>query len=227
LRFSPAAALSAAVLTLLLAGAPRAAAMEAWIAEARTAPEVVPPFQRKLYAGEVIRIRVLRSSALRLTFGIETRGGLAVVAPVKNGQQIEEKRIIQEYSEIFTYSFEEADYVALRVVTGFVALEADLAPMREEFVGEGQQVSFRIEPYMEVRGRFVNANDFRSTVSYEFRKDGKDISRSAPIDRTLVLNFRNSASEKLWSTVGDELIVTVKRGRVVVKAGQPFDVIDE
>ena len=149
------------------------------------------------------------------------------MAPVKNGQQIEDKRIIQDYSAIFTYSFEEADYVAFRVVTGFVALEADLAPMREETIGEGEQVSFRVEPYMEVRGRFVNANDFRSTVTYEFRKEGKDISKSAAIDRTMVLNFRNSASEKLWSTVGDELVVTVKRGRVIVKAGQPFDVILE
>lgn len=222
---SPVAALAAAALTIFFLSASPAVAAEKWITNAESAPEMVPPFQRTLYAGEVIRMRVLRNSALRVSFGEGTKGGFAVVAPVKDFEQTEDKRFIQDYPVVLTYSHEEVDYAVLKVVIGMVAVVADLSPMREEYVEEGQEVSFRVEPYMEVRGRFVNLSDFRSIVSYEFRRNGEDVSRSGERDRTIVLNFRNSASEKLWCGTADELIVKVTRGRVLVKAGQPFDVI--
>ncbi len=106
--------------------------------------------------------------------------------------------------------------------TGILNLEADLSPMDERIVEEGQEVAFTIRPDAEVRGRFVNASDYRTTIFYEFRLREQPASRADENDRYINLDFKNSARDKLWSAEADEIVITVKRGRAVIKLGQPF-----
>jgi hypothetical protein len=77
-------------------------------------------------------------------------------------------------------------------------------------------------PGMEALGRFVNVSDFRSSVTYEFFSGQTSVSRDAARSRTITLDFRGSSKDKRWECEGDRMEVKVHRGKMIVKAGQPF-----
>jgi hypothetical protein len=197
--------------------------MDEWALESSQAPLLVPPFKREVFAGEVFRVGLIQGQALKLTFDGGSRGGVVLAIPVKDKTALAEKEVLKSGKpSVMPYSAGEADAVAVRVFTGTGSLVGELEPMAEKTVSEGETAEFTMTPGIEAIGRFINISDFRSSVTYEFFSGQTSVSRDAARSRTITLDFRGSNKDKRWECEGDKMVVKVHRGKMIVKAGQPF-----
>jgi len=206
----------------LLWMATAAFADDTWLTESSSAPLLTPPFRKNFYAGELLRVKLIRGQALRIALGPGSKGGMVAVVPLKGGLRAGEKLVLRKEPLVFTETLEEAEELALKVLVGMANLEGDLEPMAEKTLAEGQTFSFELQPFQESVVRFVNVSDFRSTMVYTFFSGGEDISKSNEFDRTITLEFKGSSRVKTWKSASDRLQVEAKHGTVLVKAGRPF-----
>ncbi|TAL15891.1 hypothetical protein EPN96_11475 [bacterium] len=210
-------------LAMILLATPRLWALDEWALESSGAPLLVPPFKREVFAGEVFRAGLVQGQALKLTFDGGNRGGVVLAIPVKDKTALAEKEVLKSgVPAVMVYSAGEADGVAVRVFTGAGSLTGELEPMDEKTVSEGETAEFAMAPGIEAIGRFINVSDFRSSVTYEFFSGQTSVSRDAARSRTITLDFRGSSKDKRWECEGDKMVVKVHRGKMIVKAGQPF-----
>lgn len=200
----------------------RASASDAWITEMGDTPLLKPPFRKTFYAGEMLRVKLLEGTALRLSLGAGSQGGLVAIIPLKGGNRAGAKTILQKEPVIFTETVEEADELALRVFTGVANLEGEVEPMTETAVSEGERAELPIAPQTESVARFVNVSDYRSVFVYSFLTAGEDVSKTSEYDRTITLDFRGSSKSKTWKSSADRVVVEVRKGKVLFKTGQPF-----
>lgn len=193
-----------------------------WLTDAAEAQILTPPFRKTLYAGETARLAVLKDKVIRLNIGEGSKKALAVVIPLLEGKRSGPKEILKDEPLILTHSTLEADYFAFKVFTGELHLDVDVEDLPDVVVDEGKEAEIVLIPNHQATGRFVNASDFRSTCIYSFKSAGEDVSKSSDYNRTLTMEFKGSSVIKTWKTEADRLIVRAVRGKVLVKAGHPF-----
>lgn len=206
----------------LLLTASAAFADDLWLAETANAPLMTPPFRKNFYAGEFLRVKLVRGQALRLSLGPGSKGALVAVIPLKGGVRAGEKLLLRKEPLVYTETLEEAEELALKVFAGMANLEGDLETMTEHVLAEGESFTYSLPPFQESVVRFVNVSDFRSTLLYTFFSGGEDISKSSEWDRTITLEFKGSSLTKTWKSAADKLVVEAKKGTLLVKAGRPF-----
>jgi hypothetical protein len=193
-----------------------------WLEDVKDAPELIPPFRKELYAGELVRVKILKDKALRLIMAEGSTKGLAAIIPISDNKRVGAKRMLEKGPLVFLEMPMESDYLALRVFTGKIQLEGDVVPMKEHRVTEGNKVEVPIEPFQMVVGRFVNGSEYRSVVTYDFLSGPDVISKSSQRNRTHTLEFKNSSIEKTWKSAADKISVEAFRGDIVFKVGSPF-----
>ncbi len=214
---------AAAALGALLCLPALAIAGDEWVANSANAPVLIPPFSRQVFAGEVFRVVPVQNQAFRLMFDGGERGGVVIAMPERELKAFAGKEVLQSKKPlVFKYSKDEIGSVALRVFTGAGTLSAEIDPMEEKILSEGEKAEFRMTPGKEAFARFVNVSDFRTIFTYEFFSGETSMSKDPARVRTLTLDFKGNDKEKTWDCEGDKMTVTVYKGKVLVKAGQPF-----
>ncbi len=198
------------------------AADDTWINDAAKAKGKNPPFTRRLFAGEVLKINLVKSKALRLTLAEYDKGGLLAIIPMKDGRRTGSKILMKDEPVIFTETLAEASYLAVKIITGRVKLTSELADMRLVEIAEGSPVELPIRPRAEISGRFVNISEFRSTCIFSFYKNGEEVSSEPKRNRTLTLEFKGSNKVKTWKPNADTLKIETVRGNILFKYGTPF-----
>jgi hypothetical protein len=198
-------------------------AADNWIKDALSAESMSPPFKKTFYAGELLQIKLQDATAFRLMVSDDSNGGMVAVIPMRGRKRAGKKLKLENETMLFTQSTDEADGLAVKVLTGKVNLEGDVEKMHEIVIEEGQEGEIPINPNREsITGRFINISDFRSTVTFRFMLDGQDVSNTSDRQRTLSLEFKGSSRAKTWKGGADKVIVKVHHGRVKFKAGHPF-----
>ncbi|MFO7769255.1 MAG: hypothetical protein R6W82_09930 [bacterium] len=101
-------------------------------------------------------------------------------------------------------------------------LKVESGEMTEQPLAGGEELSVPIEPGVETVGRFVNLDDGESVCVYEFYR-GEEVPMEVPVEyRTITLHGAGDWSQKSWEADADRIVLQVRKGRVQVKAGQPF-----
>lgn len=200
-----------------------AAADDSWMLDAATAEVLVPPFKKTLYAGELVRLPTARAKALRVSLAQGSSRALVLLIPVKGDKRAGQKEILKDEPLILLHSTVEADYFALKVFTGSANLEADVWPLEETVVPEGQKIEIPLVPHRQVTARFVNVSDFRSTFVHTFYSGEEDVSKATDYNRTASLEFNGSSITRNWKTSANRIVVETVRGKVLVRVGHPFE----
>ncbi|MFP3999201.1 MAG: VWA domain-containing protein, partial [Desulfobacterales bacterium] len=200
---------------------------EPWMDRVSSAEVLEPPVKKgDMEEGEIFRVKIEPDKALS-TF---TSGGVRIYA-FKQGQPV--VKFVYSGGRLKVYlSPEEADEIVLynpsdsrfrdhaRVKQG---------EMPERVLAAGEEMRIRMKPGDESVARFVNMADSESKVYYTWLSQGRELPESelAPKHfRTKTLragkNFRSTFNQLEGKASGDTLLVQVQKGRVLVKAGQPF-----
>jgi hypothetical protein len=211
------------VVMLLLFACLPARAADNWLADALKAQTMQPPFRKTYYAGELLQINITKASALRLSIGDNADGGRVAVIPMKGSRRAGRKVTIDSAPVIFTQGTEEADTLAVKILSGKIDLEGDSERMSEIVIEEGQEGEIVVDPRHEtISGRLINLSDYRSTITFRFMLNGEDVSNTSDRQRTLSLEFKGSSRAKTWKGGADKVIVKVHHGKIAFKAGHPF-----
>ena len=200
---------------------------EPWMDRVASAEVLEPPVKKgDMEEGEIFRVKIERDKALS-TFA---SGGVRIYA-FKQGQPV--VKFVYSGGRLKVYlSPEEADEIVLynpsdsRFRDHARVRQGD---MPERVLGAGEEMRVRMKPGDESVARFVNMADSESKVYYTWLSQGQELPESelAPKRfRSKSLragkNFRSTYNQMEGKASGDTLLVQVKKGRVLVKAGQPF-----
>ena len=199
-----------------------------WSDKVETAPIKTPPFEIDLAIAEMVKVKVISGKALRVvgTGTIDAYAALTAV-PFKDGLPTKDpgqstmnltKRRTAEL--IFEETPQEADVIASRTRDGAAHVEVthiDL-PVGEK-IPAGKEFRRKITPGKKFEVRFVSTSEGESSALLTFFKDGKELGNEiiGPESyRTLTFNRENAVEKKTYSPSGDEFVVKVTKGEVLV-----------
>lgn len=196
---------------------------DTWLVDAKGAELLTAPFGKTMYAGEVCRLAVPKGMAVRLALRSGSARAMVMLIPIKDGKRSGPKELLKDEPLTLLHTTGEADWFALKVVTGTAILDADVDRVEEFSLEEGQKITIPLIPFRQTTGRFVNLSDYRSTTVYNFLAGTDEISKTSDWDRTVSMEFKGSNQTKTWKTAADRLVVEAVHGKVLVKVGQPFE----
>jgi len=175
--------------------------------------------------GDIFRVSIAQGKAL----SIFASGGVRIYA-FRQGQPV--VKFVNSGRLNVYLSPEEADEIVLYNPTDSRFRDharVKQGDMPERVLAAGEEKSFTMQPGGEFVARFINIVDSESTVFHTWHSQGEELpdSEMGPKSfRTKNLragkNFRSIHNQLQGKAPGDELLVRVLKGRVLVKAGQPF-----
>jgi Ca-activated chloride channel family protein len=200
---------------------------ESWMDRVSSAEVLEPPVKKgDMEEGEIFRVKIKPDKALSAF----TSGGVRIYA-FKQGQPV--VKFVDSGGRLKVYlSPEEADEIVLynpsdsRFRDHVRVKQGD---MPERLLSDGEEMRIRMKPGDDAVARFVNMADSESKVYYTWLSQSQELPESelAPKrfrSKTLRAgkNFRSTYNQLEGEAPGDTLLVQVQKGRVLVKAGQPF-----
>ncbi len=197
-----------------------------WAEDVPQAPLMVPPFEKRMQAGEMIRIAVAsgKSLAVRSTDTGEA-GAQAKVVPFKNGKPIKDVSMLNNFAAKGTLcdrrheSTAEVDEFVIRCFEGDFTLEAKRLEMMEKTIGPGEVLDLPLTADWFIEARFSNTGDVDATCIISFLTGGKDVSESPEKHRTIKLKPGKS-EHNTYKSDAEIFRISVSEGTMHVKAGQ-------
>jgi hypothetical protein len=202
-----------------------------WANLIATSPLMEPPFEKDLAAGDLVRIEPEAGKSLAVKaecLGDENCAAYAV--PFRNGLPLREISTYANFAEPGTVcarrhqTSAEADVFVIRIEDGPVKLVAKWLPMHERRVKAGEEFRVPLVPGQNIEDvRFINMIDGESTCSWDFYSEGEllkeDIVGPAGY-RTRLLRTKNESQRSVWQPHGDEIVIRVDSGEILIKLGQ-------
>lgn len=198
---------------------------KAWMDKVRSAEVLKAPLEKEMQAGEIIRLKIEKGKA----FDFFSMHSMRIYAfdegePVAKARGATTKTYFSpvEAGEMVIYfdSGDQSRKGRIRVRQG---------DMPEQVLSAGEEMRVRVKGDGDFVCRFVNVNEAPSTVSYTWLAQGEELPESeiGPESfRTKEIKSRGEAEQIKFSRsmndLADALVVKVLKGKVLVKAGQPF-----
>ncbi len=204
-----------------------------WADMISSAPLLEPPFEKDLSAGDIVRVKPI--SARSLVAKAESLGeeeGVVYAIPFKGDLPLREINTYNNFAQegtICTRLHEttvEADEFVIRVMKGKVKLQTKSLTMSERRLKAGEEFRMKLAPDQNIEDvRFVNLNDGESLCSWDYYSEGNLLEAEVvgPKEyRTRSLRTRNESQRSVFRPFGDEIVIKVDSGEILVKLGQ-FD----
>lgn len=201
----------------------------AWASEIEAAPVMVPPFEKALTAGDIVRIKPEPGKSLAIK-GAGT-DATARVIPFKDGRPLKKDSWYNNLVGARDYRHEtsiEVDEFVLYVYEGDVTVTSKWLKMQEKRLATGEQLRLPLPTWDNIAIRRVNLNDGESVGVATYFKDGVEVSEDeiGPAKyRTVTLKKKGDVDANSMSQKGDELVFAVTKGAMLVKMGQ-FDTFE-
>ncbi len=204
----------------------------AWAEGIPTAPVMIPPFQHDMSAGDIIRIKVEPGKSLVLK-GISKTDtkAIAKVIPFKDDRPLKKDSWYNNFAMKATICAREhetsveADEFVVYVYEGDIALTTKWQEMLEKTVAEGEEIRLPLTIWEKIETRLVNLSDGESVAIFSYFEEGTELSEdiiSPPKWRTVILKEQGEVHYGARSYYGDEMVFSVKKGKMLIKLGQ-FD----
>jgi len=206
-----------------------------WASGIESAPVLVPPFEKKLMAGDIVRVVPVAGKSLVVKcMSVDETEAEAYIRPFKEGRPIyRSDRYGNAAMEgvICARRHEtpvEADEFVIYVKSGGITAVSKWQEMAEKTVGEGETISLPLEGWDEIEMWLVNQNEGESVAVFSYNREGVALGVDE-IDedkwRTIRINEPNGCQKRSVNAKGDELVVTVTTGSMRIKMGQ-YDVFE-
>ena len=207
-----------------------------WLRNVGSAAFVKPPFEKKMPAGEMVRLVVEPGKGLKVRGKSSTADTSSfTVLPFKNGKPAGEPSVhtynMMEKGDMRTVAFRqtpcEANEIVIHVNEGVMVVSAQQFDLgRIEVVSAPGKLSVPLEGVHDIVLRIVNMVDSKSICTYTLLKDGVELDEEVigPLPlRTYRLETENEDRMLTLSSKieADELVVEVVKGEVLVNIGQP------
>jgi len=204
----------------------------AWAEGIAAAPVMMPPFEHDMSAGEIIRVKVAPGKSLKIKgVGKADTKATARVVPFKDDRPLKEdtsyNNVAQE-GTICARTHEtsvEADEFVVYVYEGDLTVTAKWQEMHEETIAAGEEVRLQLPTWDNIETRLVNLSDGESVAIVSYFKEGTELSEDdiGPAKwRTITLKEHGEVEARAMSHKGDEIVISVKKGKMLIKLGQ-FD----
>jgi hypothetical protein len=193
-----------------------------WMSGVSSAKIESAPMDRNLKPGEIVRIEIREGRAWEIFIGSGGRiyafKGSEPVVHVDNG--------MGKYQVYVTA--QEADYLVLYDEGGRGAVaRVKEAGIQEQVLSAGDQMQVTgLIIGEELFARFVKLSSGNCTFVYTFLRDGEPMPENeiGPEKfRTTTLDGPGETRELEFRSPSDTMVVEVREGKAVVKAGQPFE----
>lgn len=204
-----------------------------WADRIPSAPLMNPPFEKEMTAGDILRVKPVAAKSLAVKgtcVGEEICSVYAI--PFKGGLPLRHINTYIDFAEPGTIcarlheTSAEADEFVIRVDQGSAKVETKWLPMNERRLRAGEEFRVPLVPGQNIEDvRFVNLNDGESACSWNYYSEGNllgdDVVGPAEY-RNRVLRSKGESQRSVWRPFGDEIVVRVENGEMLVKLGQ-FD----
>jgi hypothetical protein len=207
-----------------------------WAEGIPSAPVMMPPFEHDMSAGDIIRIKVEPGKSLVIKGVSKTNTeATAKVISFKDDRPLKTESWYSNFAMEGTTCVRrhetsvEADEFIVYVYEGDIALTAKWQEMLEKTVAEGEEVRLSLPNWDKIETRLVNLNDGESVVVFSYFREGTELSEDdiSPLKkwRTIILKEQGDVKSGSRSQYGDEIVFSVKKGKVLIKLGQ-FDTFE-
>lgn len=215
--------LSCSLISLSIHASPK---KEAWMSKAAEAPITQPPVDAKLTAGQILRIKLTKGSALKIFTigGMKPGSGVRVYAMKKGSPVVKVSRGSGTY-HVFL-SPREADELVVYSKAGGGTVKIQSDRMNERVLTKGERMRVTTRTGKDTFARIVNVATGDSGFLYTWFNEGTEMPEHeiGPTGfRSTTLDEPGEVKEIKWDAPGDTLIIEATDGTVLVKAGQPFN----
>ncbi len=207
-----------------------------WLGNVGSAAFVKPPFEKKMSAGEMVRLVVEPGKGVKVRSKSSTADTSSFTAlPFKNGKPAGEPSVhtynMMEKGGMRTVAFRqtprEANEIVIHVNDGVMEVSASQFDLgRVEVLSAPGKLSVPLEGAHDIVLRVVNMVDSKSICTYTLLKDGVELDEEVIGPLPLRTYRLETDNEDRVLTLGskmeaDELVVEVVKGQVLVNVGQP------
>ncbi len=207
-----------------------------WIENVTEAPFLKPPFEQKMAEGEMIRVKIEPGKGLRVQGRNETAGNSSFTAIPFRGSNPTYQPSMYTYNlsnegQSWALTFKETPYeandIVLHVNEGIITASVEYVDLGLiEIVPSGRELRVPVDPTENIDLRVVNLHKGKSVCTYTLMKDGVELSeeRIGPIPlRTFTFDekFENRSSTLSSSAQADEIVIQVRKGKMLVNVNQP------
>lgn len=201
-----------------------------WVDMIPSSKLVEPPFEERVNAGRMIRVRPEEGKSLAVK--AECLGDTCSVyaIPFKGQSPLRPVSTYKNFAapetlcERLHQTSVEVDEFVFRAEDGPVKLTGKWMPMNERRVKAGEEFRVSLIPGQNIEDvRFVNLNDGESVCSWDFYSEGELLKADivGPAEhRTRLLRNKNESQRSVWQPYGDELVFRVDKGEILIKLGQ-------
>ena len=196
-----------------------------WMGKVGAAGLVKAPLEKEMQPGEIIRLKIGKGKA----FDFFSMYSMRIYA-FYEGEPVAKVRGATAKTY---FSPVEADEMVIHYDAGGTSKKGRIriqpGEMPERMLSAGEEMRVEIKGDSDPVCRFVNMNEEAATVYYTWLSQGKELpsSKIGPQShRSKDLGYKGEARQIAFSgsitDMVDTLVVKVPKGRVLVKAGQPF-----
>jgi hypothetical protein len=204
-----------------------------WAKDIQKAPILKPPFEQKMSAGDIARVKVEPGKALAVKATVaEGIDAVARAIPFKDGRPLRNITMFNNFADKGTISqrryetAEEADEFIIRAEKGDMTVTGKHDDMPEQIVTEGSEFGIPLSLNLSaVESRLVNLSDGESVVVIDYLKNGQPLGEDQigmEKYRTITLESKGDVDKTAHSANGDKIVFRVKKGKMLIKLGQ-FD----
>ncbi len=202
-----------------------------WAVDIPSAPEMTPPFEKNVAAGDMFRIPVVAGQSVWVKAANRSDDEvLARAIPFKDGMPLKEITWYNNFGmkgSICDRRHEaavEADEIVIRIFKGSLTVFGKYSPMTEGQAAAGNEFTYDLISDEHVVTRIVNLADGESEVVIDYSKDGQEVGEDeiGPEKFRTVTIETGETDQRTLSPPGDKVIFRVTKGEVLFKLGQ-FD----
>ncbi|MCP4567230.1 MAG: hypothetical protein GY841_06595 [FCB group bacterium] len=202
-----------------------------WSGEISSAPVLTPPFERNFTEGDIVRIKVTVGNSIWVKSVGSDSTTVARAIPFKEGKPLKRETYYNNFAKPGTIcsrrheTTEEADEIVLRVYKGITRITAKYSEMREKVISAGEELRVPLSTSKNIEIRFVNVGEESAAFGWNYFREGELLNDNVvgPVRfRTQKLSKTGDLHNSTFRAYGDEFVVAVARGKVLVKVGQ-FD----
>ena len=205
----------------------------AWAGGIEVAPILKPPFEEKVGPGDMIRVKIEAGKSLAVkAVGIPENGAVVRVIPFQGNHPTKNEEKFHNFAKkgiICKRNHEmsgEADEFIIRVYEGNLTLVTKWMDMFEAKASAGEAIRYPIKGDENITTRFINLAEEAAEATFAYYQNGQVIEDDIPLKyRTITLEKPWDVEKPTWTAQGDELVITVKAGRMQIKLGQ-FDTFE-
>jgi hypothetical protein len=201
-----------------------------WAGGISSAPVVAPPFERDMAAGDIVRITVTPGNSLKMKANSKTEAEAQVrVVPFKEGRPLKEDTWYNNFAQRGMSCDQrhettaEADEFVVYAYEGEAAVAAKWQEMTEKTVKAGEEIRLKLSGFSNIPTRLVNLGEGESVAVVSFSQGGAALSEEdlGPVKwRTITIKAPNEVDNRTMSPKGDELVISVMAGTILIKLGQ-------